>query len=165
VIAALEPASEITRTQAGSNAIGSSRVGREIVHRMSGETPGVVSELGRDQPPVLRRTAFDRRRERLRRPISHRRLCIDLDVAELKGHGCAPSIASASAWQTSNTAWHRCHSQRLGVGRHRHALTVREGHDGRLQERLAETHLATLDHRHFSVVGPRNCPALTLLPD
>ena len=31
-------------------------------------------------------------------------------------------------------------------------------------ERLGETKLATLDHRHFSVVRPRHCAALTLLP-
>ncbi len=34
-----------------------------------------------------------------------------------------------------------------------------------LCERLAQTELATLDRRHFSVVRPRHCPALTLLPD
>lgn len=32
-------------------------------------------------------------------------------------------------------------------------------------ERLGQTELATLDHRHFGVVKPRHCPALTLLPD
>lgn len=32
-------------------------------------------------------------------------------------------------------------------------------------ERLGATTLATLDRRHFSVVRPRHCPALTLLPD
>jgi len=31
-------------------------------------------------------------------------------------------------------------------------------------ERLGEKKLATLDHRHFSVVRPRHCKALTLLP-
>lgn len=31
-------------------------------------------------------------------------------------------------------------------------------------ERLGETELATLDRRHFSVVRPRHCTALTLLP-
>jgi uncharacterized protein len=31
-------------------------------------------------------------------------------------------------------------------------------------ERLGATTLATLDHRHFSVVRPRHCAALTLLP-
>lgn len=31
-------------------------------------------------------------------------------------------------------------------------------------ERLGETSLATLDRRHFSVVRPRHCAALTLLP-
>jgi uncharacterized protein len=31
-------------------------------------------------------------------------------------------------------------------------------------ERLGETKLATLDRRHFSVVRPRHCAALTLLP-
>lgn len=31
-------------------------------------------------------------------------------------------------------------------------------------ERLGTTELATLDRRHFSVVRPRHCPALTLLP-
>jgi predicted nucleic acid-binding protein len=31
-------------------------------------------------------------------------------------------------------------------------------------ERLGESRLATLDHRHFSVVRPRHCEALTLLP-
>jgi len=31
-------------------------------------------------------------------------------------------------------------------------------------ERLGETKLATLDRRHFSVVRPRHCEALTLLP-
>lgn len=31
-------------------------------------------------------------------------------------------------------------------------------------ERLGETKLATLDHRHFSAVRPRHCAALTLLP-
>ena len=31
-------------------------------------------------------------------------------------------------------------------------------------ERLGATRLATLDHRHFSVVRPRHCAALTLLP-
>jgi predicted nucleic acid-binding protein len=32
-------------------------------------------------------------------------------------------------------------------------------------ERLGETKVATLDRRHFSVVRPRHCPALELLPD
>jgi uncharacterized protein len=32
-------------------------------------------------------------------------------------------------------------------------------------ERLGATTLATLDRRHFSVVRPRHCAALTLLPD
>lgn len=32
-------------------------------------------------------------------------------------------------------------------------------------ERLAATTLATLDRRHFSVVRPRHCRALTLLPE
>jgi predicted nucleic acid-binding protein len=32
-------------------------------------------------------------------------------------------------------------------------------------ERLAVTTLATLDRRRFSVVRPRHCPALTLLPE
>ncbi len=32
-------------------------------------------------------------------------------------------------------------------------------------ERLGVTELATLDRRHFSVVRPRHCEALTLLPD
>ena len=32
-------------------------------------------------------------------------------------------------------------------------------------ERLGAVSLATLDHRHFSVVRPRHCQALTLLPD
>lgn len=31
-------------------------------------------------------------------------------------------------------------------------------------ERLGETKVATLDHRHFSVVRPRHCEALRLLP-
>lgn len=31
-------------------------------------------------------------------------------------------------------------------------------------EALDETKVATLDHRHFSVVKPRHCEALTLLP-
>ena len=31
-------------------------------------------------------------------------------------------------------------------------------------ERLGETKLATLDHRHFRVVRPRHVPALRLLP-
>ena len=31
-------------------------------------------------------------------------------------------------------------------------------------ERLGQTELATLDHRHFSVVRPRHCTALRLLP-
>lgn len=31
-------------------------------------------------------------------------------------------------------------------------------------ERLEQKQLATLDHRHFGVVRPRHCPALTLLP-
>lgn len=31
-------------------------------------------------------------------------------------------------------------------------------------ETLGETKVATLDHRHFSVVRPRHCEALTLLP-
>ena len=34
-----------------------------------------------------------------------------------------------------------------------------------LLERLDLTELATLDHRHFGVVRPRHCDALTLLPD
>ncbi|MGH2914876.1 MAG: type II toxin-antitoxin system VapC family toxin [Solirubrobacteraceae bacterium] len=34
-----------------------------------------------------------------------------------------------------------------------------------LCERLAETRLATLDHRHFSVIRPLHCTHLTLLPD
>jgi predicted nucleic acid-binding protein len=33
-----------------------------------------------------------------------------------------------------------------------------------LAERLGETEVATLDHRHFSVVRPRHVHALTLLP-
>ena len=32
-------------------------------------------------------------------------------------------------------------------------------------ETLGETKLATLDRRHFSVVRPRHCEALTLLPE
>lgn len=32
-------------------------------------------------------------------------------------------------------------------------------------ERLGETKLATLDRRHFSVVQPSHCQALTLLPE
>jgi len=32
-------------------------------------------------------------------------------------------------------------------------------------ERLAERRLATLDHRHFAVMRPRNNVALHLLPD
>jgi uncharacterized protein len=32
-------------------------------------------------------------------------------------------------------------------------------------ERLGQTELATLDRRHFSVVRPTHCAALTLLPD
>jgi hypothetical protein len=31
-------------------------------------------------------------------------------------------------------------------------------------ERLNETKLATLDHRHFSMVRPRHLPALRLIP-
>lgn len=31
-------------------------------------------------------------------------------------------------------------------------------------ERLGETKLATLDHRHFGVMRPRHCEALELLP-
>jgi predicted nucleic acid-binding protein len=34
-----------------------------------------------------------------------------------------------------------------------------------LCERLGETTVATLDQRHFSVVRPRHCTHLTLLPD
>jgi uncharacterized protein len=34
-----------------------------------------------------------------------------------------------------------------------------------LCERLGETKVATLDRRHFSVVRPRHCSHLTLLPD
>ena len=34
-----------------------------------------------------------------------------------------------------------------------------------LVERLGEPKVATLDHRHFSVVRPRHVPALMLLPD
>lgn len=33
-----------------------------------------------------------------------------------------------------------------------------------LCERLGETTLATLDHRHFSIVRPKHCAYLTLLP-
>lgn len=33
-----------------------------------------------------------------------------------------------------------------------------------LTERLGLEEVATLDHRHFSVVRPRHCSALTLLP-
>ena len=33
-----------------------------------------------------------------------------------------------------------------------------------LCERIGESTLATLDHRHFSVVRPRHCTHLTLLP-
>lgn len=33
-----------------------------------------------------------------------------------------------------------------------------------LAERLGETKLATLDHRHFSVVRPTHAPAFTILP-
>lgn len=32
-------------------------------------------------------------------------------------------------------------------------------------ERLGESKVATLDRRHFSVVRPRHCPVLELLPD
>ena len=32
-------------------------------------------------------------------------------------------------------------------------------------ERLGQTRLATLDRRHFSVVRPQHCPALTLVPE
>ena len=32
-------------------------------------------------------------------------------------------------------------------------------------ERLGQTELATLDRRHFSVVRPRHCAALSLLPE
>jgi predicted nucleic acid-binding protein len=32
-------------------------------------------------------------------------------------------------------------------------------------ERLGETQVATLDRRHYSVVRPRHCSHLTLLPD
>jgi predicted nucleic acid-binding protein len=32
-------------------------------------------------------------------------------------------------------------------------------------ERLGQTRLATLDRRHFSVIRPRHCPSLELLPD
>lgn len=32
-------------------------------------------------------------------------------------------------------------------------------------ERLGEEKVATLDRRHFSVVRPRHCPALRLLPE
>jgi hypothetical protein len=31
-------------------------------------------------------------------------------------------------------------------------------------ERLGESKLATLDHRHFTVVRPRHLPALRLVP-
>ena len=31
-------------------------------------------------------------------------------------------------------------------------------------ERLRETRLATLDHRHFAIVRPRHVPALRLVP-
>ncbi len=34
-----------------------------------------------------------------------------------------------------------------------------------LSERLDQTSVATLDRRHFSVVRPRHCSHLTLLPD
>jgi uncharacterized protein len=34
-----------------------------------------------------------------------------------------------------------------------------------LCERLGETAVATLDHRHFSVVRPRHCTHLALLPE
>lgn len=34
-----------------------------------------------------------------------------------------------------------------------------------LAERLGEHKVATLDHRHFSVVRPAHRPAFTLLPD
>lgn len=33
-----------------------------------------------------------------------------------------------------------------------------------IAERLDETTVATLDHRHFTVVRPRHCKALTLVP-
>ena len=33
-----------------------------------------------------------------------------------------------------------------------------------IAERLALTEIATLDHRHFSVVRPRHVPAFSLLP-
>jgi predicted nucleic acid-binding protein len=33
-----------------------------------------------------------------------------------------------------------------------------------ITERLGETKLATLDHRHFAVMRPRHCQALELLP-
>jgi predicted nucleic acid-binding protein len=33
-----------------------------------------------------------------------------------------------------------------------------------IAERLGATEVATLDHRHFSVVRPRHAPAFTLLP-
>ena len=34
-----------------------------------------------------------------------------------------------------------------------------------LCERLGETRVATLDHRHFAIVRPRHCTHLALLPD
>jgi predicted nucleic acid-binding protein len=34
-----------------------------------------------------------------------------------------------------------------------------------LAERLNETRIATLDHRHFAMVRPRHCPHFTLLPE
>jgi predicted nucleic acid-binding protein len=34
-----------------------------------------------------------------------------------------------------------------------------------LAERFNVTRIATLDHRHFSVVRPRHCPHFTLLPE
>ena len=34
-----------------------------------------------------------------------------------------------------------------------------------LCERLGQTRVATLDHRHFTVVRTHHCPHLTLLPD
>lgn len=43
-------------------------------------------------------------------------------------------------------------------------LGVVDGSVIALTERLAEPKVATLDHRHFSVVGPRHVSALALLP-
>ncbi len=62
----------------------------------------------------------------------------------------------ARAYRRAAVRWMRSHPGR--VPRHRRRSVIATC------ERLGQTELATLDRRHFSIVRPRHCAALTLLP-